>query len=270
MEEEGNSCKSILGGGESPIWIQEDLPKKLREDNRLLQKIARTARMHPQQYNEVQVRDFMLTIDDQSYNAMEVWDLPEELTPEWVFTPRSDDAVAFFTKFSPLSNHFQCAFKIEGITYNCVEQYLAFKKASLAEDQALMDSAMYDKEPADYQVILNKLKYLPIEDWRDRARKILPGIIRAKFSQNRKLAKFLKDTNPLKIGEASKDTFWGTGITLKKRRCLIQKNGPKTATLWEKLLPRSDRNSSITDANKPTLIIGVSQLYYKCDGILLA
>lgn len=213
-------AKATWAEGESPIWLQEDLPKRLREDNRMLQKIAKTARLMSDKYREVQVRDFELRIDGQNFNASEVWDLPDELTPEWVFTPSSDDAVAFFTKFSPFSNHYQCSFKMEGRVYNCVEQYLAYQKAALAEDQALMDSALEDKSSADYKVILNNLRYVPIEDWRKRAKQILPKVLRAKFTQNRNLAAFLKDTSPRKIGEASKDTFWGTGVPLENREVL--------------------------------------------------
>lgn len=108
-----------------------------------------------------------------------------------VFSPRSEGAVVFFTKFSPLSNHFKCYFNINGRTFYCVEQFLALEKATLAEDQELIERALQEKEPADNKVILNDLKNkVQLNQWRKKAEEVLPTAIRApaKFQQNPHLA----------------------------------------------------------------------------------
>lgn len=43
----------ILFVQDSPVWLHEDLPKKLREENRILQRIAKTARQSPDKYQEI-------------------------------------------------------------------------------------------------------------------------------------------------------------------------------------------------------------------------
>lgn len=137
-----------------------------------------------------------------------------------VFTSRTDEAAAFFTKILPLSNHFRCYFNPEGKKFCCFEQFLAWKKALLAEDQELAEQALQEKEPADYKVIVNNLKdKVQLEQWRNRAEEILPAVLRAKFKQNSLLATFLKDTQQRKLGEASKDKFWGTGSPPCAQRC---------------------------------------------------
>lgn len=222
----GDLAQADRQDGEPVVWIQEDLPKQLREDNRVLHKIARTARALPDRYGGIQVRDFQLKINGWWYAMADIWTLPKELTPEMVFTPRSDEAAVFFTKFSPLSNHFRCYFNLDGRTFCCVEQFLAWQKALLAEDRELTEKALQDQEPADYKVILNDLKNkVQLEQWRKKAEEVLPTVIRAKFKQNPVLATFLKDTQQRQIGEASRDKFWGIGFPLEHKDVL-------NTTLW--------------------------------------
>lgn len=166
-----------------------------------------------------------------------IWYLPRELTPEMVFTPRTEEAAAFFTKFSPLSNHFRCYFNLDGRTFCCIEQFLAWQKARLAEDHELTAQALQEKEPADYKVILNDLKgKVQLEQWRKKAKEVLPAAIRAKFKQNSLLATFLKDTQQRQLGEASKDQFWGTGFPLEHKDVLNTSLWPEEGNLLGKTL----------------------------------
>lgn len=120
----------------------------------------------------------------------------------------------FFTKHPPLSKHHPSEFTVNGMTFNCVEQYLALAKASLAENETLAKRAMDLKEPARHKSILNQLRNDVQEQWAEKAPSIILPAIRAKFEQNEHLAKFLIDTYPLAIGEASRDTLWGIGMHL--------------------------------------------------------
>lgn len=233
----GNLAQPAPQEGEPVVWIQEDLPKQLREDSRVLHKIARAARALPDRYGGVQVQDFQLRVNGKSYAIADTWTLPKELTPEMVFSPRTDEATVFFTKFSPLSNHFRCYFNHDGKTFCCVEQFLAWKKALLAEDLDLAESALQEQEPADYKVILNDLKHrIQLDQWRKTAEEILPSVIRAKFKQNPALANFLKDTQQRRIGEASKDKFWGIGLPLEHKDVLNTAIWPKEGNLLGRTL----------------------------------
>lgn len=215
-----NNKSRISVDKDHPIRIQEDLPKKLREDARVLQRIARVARDSPSNFGEVRVKDYKISINGVKHGIEEVYNLPPELHPEQVYTPRSKDAVVFFTKHSPLSNHHHAPFSLNGGEYSCIEQYLAVSKAKLAKDPVLERRAMETNDPADHKVILNKLREKVQEQWAVQAPEIILPAVRAKFSQNEQLSNFLISTHPLPICEASRDPIWGVGLHLEHERVL--------------------------------------------------
>lgn len=130
------------------------------------------------------------------------------------------DAVVFFTKNSPLSNHNPSPFSINGMEFTCIEQYLALAKASLTKNEALARRAMDSKEPAEHKSNLNLLWKDVQERWTEQAPLIILPVIRAKFLQNEHLANFLIETHLLAIGEASRDPIWGVGMHLEHKDVL--------------------------------------------------
>lgn len=212
-----NNKRKIKFDKDHPIRIQEDLPQQLREDIRVMQRIAKVAMGYPDRYKDVKVKDFKLSINGYKYGIEEIHKLPAELQPEAVYTPRSNDSVVFFTKHSPLSNHHQAPFTLKGKVFSCVEQYLAFSKAILAQDTTQTERAMELSDPADHKVILNNLRSVVQERWAELAPDIILPAIRAKFSQNERLSNFLIETHPLAIGEASRDSIWGVGLQLEHK-----------------------------------------------------
>lgn len=104
----------INSNNTNPTWIQQDLPKQLREDLRVLQRIAKMARLQPAKYGSPRVRDFMLQLNGKGYDTTNIRQLPADLHPEVVYMPRSDSTVVFFTKQSPLSNHHSSRFHLGG------------------------------------------------------------------------------------------------------------------------------------------------------------
>lgn len=198
----------------APVWIQEDLPKRLREDFRVLQRVAKMARSRPEKYTEVKIKDYKITINGTKYDCDNLNKLPSELSPAMVYTPCSEEACIFFTKHSPFSNHFSSSFTLEGVQFSCIEQYLAVQKAHLADNKDLAREAMGSSNPADHKVVLNKLKTQVSDEWKNKAPEFIKAAVKAKFTQNPHLTKFLLDSYPLQIGEASRDSFWGIGLSL--------------------------------------------------------
>lgn len=127
-----NRKGSIKNNRDQPVWIQEDLPKKLREDNRVFNRIAKTAKLRPDIYQDIRVKDFNLILNGTIYTHEMITSLPEDLHPKVVYTPRSTRSCVFFTRHSPLSNHHPATFQLEGQTFVCVEQFLALRRAQLA------------------------------------------------------------------------------------------------------------------------------------------
>lgn len=222
--------------GKRSAWIQEDLPKQLREDQRVLLRIAKCARAQPKVYGNPRVKDFELQLNGHSYAVGDVRKLPADLQPEVVYTPRSDNSVVFFTKHSPLSNHHRASFSVEGTTFSCVEQYLAYHKATMLEYPDLATSAMETDDPADHKVILNMLKNEQVEIWHQKAEQTAYTAVREKFKQNKRLADFLVATYPRVIGEASRDTFWGTGLPLESKDTLNSSKWAEGGNLLGRIL----------------------------------
>lgn len=203
-----------------PVWIQEDLPRKLREDNRVLLRILKTAKSMTNTPHEVRIQDFQIVFNGNKYDINNLHRLPREISPKMAFTPYSDEVVVFFTKHSPFSNHFPCTFVVDTVTFNCVEQFLALQRAFLAKNKPLTHRVMGTNNPADHKSVLNILHKDQPEVWKEKSKSLIMSTLRAKFFQNRDLAQFLMDTYPRLIGEASKNEVWGIGLSLDSREVL--------------------------------------------------
>lgn len=231
--------RDIIHDPQCPTWIQEDLPGKLRQDNRVLLRIIKTAKSRPDFAHDIRIQDFQLVFNGTKYGINDLHRLPREISTKMAFTPYSDEAVAFFTKHSPLSNHFPCSFVVDNISYNCVEQYLAVQRAYLAKNKSLARKAMGTKNPAEHKNILNQLRNDQPDTWKENAQASIITALRAKFNQNKVLAHFLMDTYPRQIGEASKNETWGIGLSLDSKDVLDttkwRKEGNLLGTSLEKI-----------------------------------
>lgn len=162
-----NNKSKIKYDQANPVRIQEDLPKKLREDNRVLQRIAKAA--NTTGIGVAKVKDYKVVINGRTFSSYNLKDLPPELQPQAVYTPRSHNAVVFFTKNSPLSNHFYAPFTLDGKRFVCIEQYLAYSKAMLSQNEALARRALEVNEAAEHKVILNTLRNEVQEKWEGKS-----------------------------------------------------------------------------------------------------
>lgn len=171
-----------------------------------------------------------------------------------IATPQSLDAVAFFGRDSPFSNHFHCEFDYGGLSFNCMEQYLACQKAKLANDRGIASKIMKATDPAEHKRALNAMKDAVPNEWKEKVEGILLTVLRAKFHQNEYLNKLLMATHPRKLGEASRDPVWGTGYTLNDEKALDIEAWNKEGNLLgrslekvrEELVHREIQNSNPT------------------------
>lgn len=201
--------------------IKEDLPQELRPQMAALLKVAQQARRYPKNYRNVMVKDFRIHVNGYSYAPDQLENLPKKLRPSYVSTPGNLEAVAFYGRHSIFSNHYRCNFMVGEIVFTSIEQYLAYKRASLASDPEKAQQALDSSDPVDSKRILTSLKTASSENnWLEKRHDILFSGLYAKFTQNQPLMQYLLDSENRKLGEASRDLTWGTGVPLTDRNVL--------------------------------------------------
>ena len=173
------------------------------------------AKQFPDLYVHVQFKNDLLKLDSKKYGLDDISHLPDQINPAYTFTPRKKSIVAFFTKFSPLSNHYISPFEISGKRYNCVEQYLMFRKAMTFNDLDTADRIMKEANPMMQKQLGREVRGFNRDIWMGKVQKILLKGLRAKFEHNPYCANFLDKTKPRYIVEAAKyDNIYGVGLSL--------------------------------------------------------
>lgn len=154
-----------------------------------------------------------LLVDGKCYTADNIFKIPHAFNPLYIFTPRTANKVAFYTSFSPLSNHFPCSLEIDGIKYNCMEQYFMHQKAAFFGDQETAALILRTKDPQRQKFLGRKVKNFEKNIWGQQVHRILWEGLLAKFKQNKNCSDFLRNTENRQLYEAH-DPIYGVGINL--------------------------------------------------------
>lgn len=201
------------------VRIQADLPKELKEGVRLLYTV-RNAAIKFERFKSAKVFNYQLELNGEVFQPAQLENLPLEIRPSTLASPRSESCLAFFSKRSVLSNHHPSEFVINDQKYFTVEHYLAVKRAAFSNNQEMIRKAASAKDPRQAKYVLNVLKEDRADEWYAGIDNVLLEALRAKFEQNPHLRSFLRDTNDLLLGEASRDPRWGIGMTLENPEVL--------------------------------------------------
>ncbi len=102
---------------------------------------------------------------------------------------------------------------IDGITFNCCEQYMMYQKAVFFEDYEIARRILHEVSPREQKSLGRQIKGFDREKW-DKA---CVGFVfkgnYAKFTQNEVLKRELLETGDRILVEASpKDFIWGIGM----------------------------------------------------------
>lgn len=243
--------KDVTDEDGTTIRVHADLPKRLRDDSQLLRRVARAASNLPK-YRSAKVKDYKLCLNGEEYAPDELEKLPEPIRPSTLATPRSDSAVVFFSRHSVFSNHYQSHFRIKGIKFNNMEQYLAYRRAQISDKDYLVSKALDAEDPAEAKSILNTLKKDHADDWKKLAPEIAAEGLRAKFKQNQYLLESLLSTRGLLIGEASRDSTWGIGMPLTDPQVLDHTKWPKKGNLLGRSLMKIRDEIAANSSPRPS------------------
>lgn len=112
------------------------------------------------------------------------------------------------------SNWYKSNFSLDGMSFNCVEQFMMYKKAQTFGDQNIANQIMKTSDPAIQKKLGRKVSNFDAVIWSNVSRDIVFRGLMAKFTQIKSLNEFLMSFDPLvTFVEASPyDKIWGIGL----------------------------------------------------------
>ena len=114
---------------------------------------------------------------------------------------------------SCLSQWYPCRFEIDGIEYNCAEQYMMAEKARLFKDIDTLAKILASENPDIIKNLGREVRNFNEHVWRMESSSAVVKGNMAKFLQNKNLGDFLLGTGEKILVEASPyDRIWGIGM----------------------------------------------------------
>ncbi|EKZ4974847.1 NADAR family protein [Listeria monocytogenes] len=127
----------------------------------------------------------------------------------WGHQPAEDGK----TSKSCFSQWWICSFKVDGVEYNCAEQFMMAEKAKLFNDMEMREKILAAKHPKQAKDFGRLIRGFQEDIWLENRFNIVMRANQAKFSQNEELKKFLMQTKNRILVEASPvDKIWGIGM----------------------------------------------------------
>jgi len=112
------------------------------------------------------------------------------------------------------SNWHKANFKVDGIIFNCGEQFMMYKKAMLFNDIETSEKILDEKYPRNQKKLGRLVKNFNTKIWSDLCYDIVKDGLREKFNQNPEMKAYLLSCKDTFIVEASpEDRIWGIGYT---------------------------------------------------------
>jgi ribA/ribD-fused uncharacterized protein len=141
----------------------------------------------------------------------------------------------FFWK-GPLSQWFKRTFVVDGVKYNCAEQYMMSQKAILFKDELALRKIMEATNPYDQKAYGRNVEFFEVGVWEAVAKDIVFKGNYEKFTQHADLKELILSTGDKTLVEASPyDKLWGIGIVETDPRALNRYQWPGRNWLGEVL-----------------------------------
>ena len=142
------------------------------------------------------------------YSQRSFADLP--INAHDVCTTTHGDVTVFAGRFSRLSNLHPVKLQIDGSTWDSVEQYYQAQKALAAGEQGLFNEIRLAIDPQEAMELGRGAR--PGPEWQQQGPVVMKRALLQKF-QLPKFKNALRGTSNI-IGEATRNSFWGTGKTM--------------------------------------------------------
>ena len=114
-----------------------------------------------------------------------------------------------------LSNWYMSYFKVDGVEFSSMEQYMMYRKAVCFNDRGSADKILETDDVAEIKALGRGVSGYDDHYWNGVRQVIVYEGLVAKFSQNEELKKRLLDTGNDMLAEcAVKDRIWGIGLSM--------------------------------------------------------
>jgi ribA/ribD-fused uncharacterized protein len=135
------------------------------------------------------------------------------------FKKVTDEFVLFW--HGPFSQWHPSRFTVEGIDYNCAEQFMMAEKARVFHDRTTENEILSAFDPSVQKKLGRKVQNFDAKTWDLVAQDVVYRGNVAKFTQNADLKRVLLETGERTLVEASPyDKIWGIGLSIDDPRAL--------------------------------------------------
>ena len=125
----------------------------------------------------------------------------------------------FFLESSSFSNWYPAPFKWRGITFNCIGQYYAWRKAVHFKDASTAQKILSTDDPLEQKTLGNFTDNYNAIAWMDVCVLVMKEGLMCKFHQNPDLKRELMATRGKIIVKATADDgYWGIGCSATEPR----------------------------------------------------
>jgi ribA/ribD-fused uncharacterized protein len=195
------------------IWIMQDFPEEIKTRRQTLMPALKAALRSPI-VNKASLQVDKLIVDSKVYTVESMNQLPAFLQPDKTSIIETDKTVVFFTKHAIFSNLNPLPVRLDGRLFSCNEQYFQYMKALHFNDQQVANRILEEKDPYKMMSLAREIAGYKHSEWQQQAGRILKVANEAKYRQHEVAKEALLATCDKKLGEASSNSFYGTGVGL--------------------------------------------------------
>jgi ribA/ribD-fused uncharacterized protein len=197
------------------VFLKENFCAETEKRRRVMLPIFKAARDHPDVNKCNLTPGGKLTINGATFTVNNLDQLPEALKPETISVKQNEKTYVFWGRDAVFSNFHPSKFTINGMVFNCSEQFLWFKAAEMFKDKDMAAAILNAEDPGKQKALSRNIKGFDYNIWKQAMEEIMEIGVKEKFLQNPHLQEKLRATRGKVIGEATgRDKVWGTGFNL--------------------------------------------------------
>ena len=149
------------------VYIDRQYTEAVENQRKLLQPILKLTRGIENYQGKCKLEDKYLVIHEKKYGTRDLHKLPNDLSGFHASSKLDikNDVRALFRELSQFSNFHPTNFTVDGVSYNCSEQFIQNQKALLFNDMDTSDQIMISTTPLEYKDLCKSVKGFKEEIW---------------------------------------------------------------------------------------------------------